>query len=82
MPEINLGENYRIEEDDNGHLVIHDTGSDTVVARHDRDEAQWTDGSGGQIGGEGGDLANLSDVYKQSEEPSDPSDNDIWFVTR
>jgi hypothetical protein len=81
MPEINLGENYRIEEDDNGDLVIHDTGSDTVIARHDRDEDQWTDGSEEQIGG-GGNLASLSDVHKQSEEPSDPSDDDIWFVTR
>jgi len=122
MPEINLGENYLFEEDSAGDLVIRDTQSETVVARHVRDGEQWVltesraeavglqerssapisedgvrklyadesdgavhlvspDGSEAPVGG-ANDLASLSDVHKGSEEPPDPSDNDIWFVTR
>mgnify|MGYP000215219590 CR=1 FL=1 len=122
MPELNLGQNYQISEDSNGHLVVRDRQSDTVVARHHRDDGQWNlaastaavvglderssapdgeenvrklyakgsdgniykldpDGSEQRVGG-AGELADLSDVYKQSDEPSDPSDDDVWFVTR
>lgn len=42
MPHIDLGENYRIEEDDTGDLVVRDRETDDVVLRRDREAEAWT----------------------------------------